>query len=231
MRTAADERWTLTLRSTANLVGFALFPVGWSWNEYAQPRYGKAMPYEDKAASVRHLGIQFEAPISEEAKRAIQNGISSRKGIVERRLLRMIKRQEIPMTLLNHRMEGAPLDDRMRLDVALRFDVEMNTIGLFDLKNGNGFEFQTDTLAVFDALEDQCAWNRNSSANNWLYIERYLRVLFETHGLPETRDHYALRAAEWYAEHDKQKREPAKTELRELSSRLYAEYADPDSEI
>jgi hypothetical protein len=190
MRAAADERWTLTLRSTANLVGFALYPVGWSWNEYAPPRYGKALPYEDKAASVGCLGIQLEVPISEEAQRAIQNGNSSRRDIVERRLLRMIKRQEIPVTLINHRMEGAPLDDRMRLDVALRFDVEMNAIGLFDLQNSNGFDFQTDTIAVFDALEDQCAWTRNSSANNWFYMD-YRKHGTTTHrrllnGMPNT---------------------------------------------
>lgn len=231
MRSAADERWSLTLRSTANLIGFALFPVGWTWDEYAPPMYGEPMPYEESAVATGHLGIEINSQQSEAGNRAVQNGIASRKAVVENHLTRMIKRKEIPVTVIDHRMEGHPLGDRMRLDVALRFDIDSNTIGLFDLKNGYGFDFQTDNLAVMDALNDRCAWHRNKSVNNWFYVERYLRILYETYGRPETRDEYAKRAAIWYAALDEHKREPAKTELRQLSSRLYDEYADPDSEI
>ena len=229
-RAAADERWELDLRSTANLIGFALFPVGWRWDEYPPLRNIRPMPYEQKAQSTNRLGLQYPSSQTEAGLSATQNGIASRKNVVERHLMRMIKRQEIPVTVTNHRMEGYPLDHRMRLDEALRFDVATNGIGLFDLKDC-GFDFHTDTLTVLDVLDQRCAWHRNSSVNNWFYVERYLRINFEMHGLPNKQEDYAKLAVSWYGEHNAEKREPAMSGLRQLVSNLYAEYAGSDSEI
>jgi hypothetical protein len=228
IRASTDERWALGLRHTANLIGFVLFPIGWAWVEYPHRRGSKRMPYEAHAEKVSSLNIKLEEAETKAGTKAFQDGINARKKVVERHLMRMIKRQEIPVQVINYRMEGYPLDDKMRLDEALRFDVATNGIGLFDLKDGRGFSFQTDAQAVLAALEDKCAWNTNTSVNDWLVIERYLRELFEVLGLPGTRDEYANRTAIWYVDKTPTGEEPAKTELRNLTSKLFSEYADSE---
>jgi hypothetical protein len=181
------------------------------------------MPYEGKAKEVRNLEIPLDEQQTLDGERAYQNGAAFRRLKVEKHLLRMIKRREIPVVLVDHRMQGHPLDDRSRLDEALTINVMSNAIGFFDLGPGRAWDFQTDTLAVLAALDARRGWNTNRSANDWLLVERYLRALFETLGLPQTRDDYFKLAAAWYAA--ARKREPATTELRALTSCLYDEYA------
>src|SRR5215207_7157659 len=58
-----DEHFALTLREAANVIGFALFPVGWIWDEYPgtrgqEPTYieRKAHPHRcRKAAATAYL--------------------------------------------------------------------------------------------------------------------------------------------------------------------------------
>lgn len=183
------------------------------------------MPYEAKAEGLRQLGISLDEQQKPDGERAYQNGVAFRKSKVEHHVLRMIKRQEIPVVLVDYRMQGHPLDDRSRLDEALTIDIGSDAIGFYDLGPGHAWEFQTDTLAVLARLDARRTWNTNRSANDWLLVERYLRALFETRGVPQTRDEYFDLAAAWYAARNARKREPAKTELRALTSVLYDEYS------
>lgn len=231
MRASTDEYWRIGLRQTANLIGFALYPVGWSWAEYPRRKFRKRMPYEEKAEEVGRLGIALREADTKAGFRAFRSGVKFRRANVERHLLRMIKREEIPVTIINHRMEGSPLDDRMRLDEALTFNVTTNGIGLFDLDPGSGYDFETDAEAVMNALEARRAWKTNSSVHDWLVVERHLRELFESLGIPSTRDEYASRTASWYTSDYVSGKEPSASKLRELTSALYEEYCFSDSEI
>lgn len=221
----ADEHWTLNLRSTANLIGFSLFPVGWAWAEYPAKRHEERMPYEQRAQRISQMKVESESEDNKEGFRAFRCGIAYRRNKAELHLMRMIKRQEIPVTLFDDAGVGRALNDRMRLDSGLRIDIRKNLIGLDGLSYGHVWQFETDTAKVWDALAGKGGWMKNDSTHDWLLAERYMRELFETHGVPKTRDEYFGKTAERYSLNSIDGTEPSTTELRALASKLYTEYS------
>jgi hypothetical protein len=39
IRRDTQQRWSISLRAAANIVGFCEFPVGWAWSEYRQNQF------------------------------------------------------------------------------------------------------------------------------------------------------------------------------------------------
>jgi hypothetical protein len=89
------------------------------------------------------------------------------------------------------------IDDRARLDPTLAFDPKKDRVSVTRKGRRVTWGFETDALHLVGALETKLPWRGNNTANDWLRPERYLRELFETKGVPSTRQTYFAEAAIW----------------------------------
>jgi hypothetical protein len=177
--------------------------------------------------------VELLEEMREGAREAINKSVAFRVAEVERILMRMIKRNEFGVILIDENVQGRPMGDALRLNGTLAFDVHANTIGYNGLRPGYRWVFSADAKSVHEALEKAkaLAWNTNESNTDWLVTERYLRALFEVRGLPDTREAYVGDAASWYSERYGLGEEPATSELRNLTSRLYEEYSYSENSV
>lgn len=204
-----------------------IYPVGWNWAEYQLVKYSKTYPWEKKAKKVRHFDAALNEPQVTEGSVALQNGAIARRDRIERLLMRMIKRKEIIVTIYDHRMQGYELGDKMRLDATFKLNVESGIVGFNELTNGDAWDCCVDTKSLLTTLENTRAWETKAGPFDWLKIERYVRDLYETHGVPTTQSSYVSLVNEWHGllfEDDQI--EPTRSTLNEMISKLHAEYSN-----
>jgi hypothetical protein len=212
----------IKLRDTANLIGLCLFPVGWNWHEYASTSFQPPMDYELKIATKRMLDTNEHDGPTEKGAIARLNGQAFRMIEAEEFLHQLIVRDLIPVRL--HSDRGAKLlDDRLRFEDGLDFDVVKNLIYVDDPSLGWYWEFSTDPKALIKELNEALAW-KTKGQWDWLRIELFLRNKFEIFGLPKVQDTYVNATVEWCASLDGGK-EPALSTTREIASRLMCEYS------
>lgn len=228
---ASDEHWSLDLRGAANLIGLCLYPVGWSWTEYIRRKNNAVYPWEKRAETVCSLDVKTNTPDQPAGTSTFLTGNANRRSMVEHHLMRMIKRKEVLTTIVDYRMQGSEIGNRMRLDETLKFDVNSGLIGFNELKNDDAFDCKIDTKSILAALEIKKGWETNSGAFDWLHIERYARELFETSGIPDTNDVHTNQVLMQYAAQSQDGKEPTLSTLRDLIARLRKEYSSQDSEI
>lgn len=219
----SGEHWLIDLRGCANLIGFCFYPVGWNWEEYNPRKYSKTYPWEKRAKKVYCLDNAQNRPILTDA---LPHGVIARQNRVEQILMRMIKRKEILVTVYDHTTQGFELDDKMRLDAALKLSVEASVVGFNELTNGDAWDCRVDTKSLLTALENTKGWETKAGAFDWLKIERYARELYEKRGTPRTRDDFVKLVIDWHSEQPgNTSKEPTFSTLRALISDLHKEYS------
>src|SRR5215203_3673524 len=219
----SDDQFALTLREAANVIGFALFPVGWIWDEYPCARGQALTDIERKAQELGLLGIPDGATSKNNmsgAVKAIRAGTSFRRNAVEKLLRRLIYRGEIRVIVTDSTGRRRHLPDQVRFDRTLSLNVRRNEISVGHERKRVTWEFETDGIDLTKALEGRCAWkNKKVSQNDWFKLERFLRTQFEANGVPRTHDAYVTAAAEWWARETQTCDEPPISLLRVRLSR------------
>jgi hypothetical protein len=226
---SSSEHFALTLRQAANVVGFALFPVGWLWSEYPRAKGEKLTDIEREAQQLGLLGIPDGDDIKERqgrAVRAIRAGADFRRDAVERLLRRFIHRADIRVIATDSTGLRTIIPENARFDPTFCLDVRANRMEIERNGRRMAWQFETDALDLTLALKGHCAWgDRKTSPNDWFRLERFLREQFERNGLPSTRSVFVEEAAEWWARETASSKEPPMAPLRAKASELYDEYS------
>ncbi len=202
-----------------------MFPVGWSWTE-CRPRTADTLPFESDAEELGLLKIEPPAPQTKEGLQALRRSNRYRLAKAEQRLRRFIYRREVRVIVIAADGTKRDIDDRTRLDPTLAFELKKDRISVTRKERHITWGFETDALDLVGALETKLHWRGNNTANDWLRLERYLRELFETKGVPSTRQTYFAEAAIWWSANTKREQEPPKSKLQQLTSDLFSEYSD-----
>lgn len=192
--------------------------MGWSWLEY--PSGDDPLSYEPFAEATSGLDIDLDEGVRRAGTQARRNGIEFRKHHAIELLTRFVRRREIPLILTDRHgtVISVTEDIRQSFNESIKVDVHRNRIGLSWL-------FETDAIQLVETLSDHRAWSTNSSPDDWLRIERYVRLLFERRGLPETQEAYVQALLEWIAVDADNEKEPAPSTLREKVRLLSKEYS------
>jgi hypothetical protein len=177
---AAEEQFAIRLRPALNIIGFTMFPVGWSWTE-CRPRPANALPFESDAEELGLLKVEPPAPQTKEGLQALRRSNRYRLAQAEHRLQRFIYRREVRVILITANGTKRDIDDRTRLDPTLSLDPKKDRLSVTRKKRRISWGFETDALDLVKALETKLPWNGNNTVNDWLRLERFLRELFETH--------------------------------------------------
>jgi hypothetical protein len=228
IKDCTDELWSINLRDMANIIGFSKFPVGWRWAEYAASPLSRERPFEASLQKVGALGSSAPLKPTVEGEKAIAASLVNRRTTVEKQIRRMIVRREIVAELTDENMISHDLDDRLRLNEALNFDVLGNAIGFHDLGPGSSWSFSTSLPNLLAALEEKKGWKRNSSKNDWLMFERLARIEFETRGVPDVLEKMMGVLIEKYQKIEENADEPNRTEILQLLSQLKTEYSESE---
>jgi hypothetical protein len=218
IRAEAERSYAISPRAAANIVGFCEFPIGWSWSEYEKHLNERPQVYEEKAARIRFLNTEPFEPQNNLGREAEQNAQAFRRRRIEHLLNRMIVREEIRMTVFDEEGLGHLSSEKLRRDLRSRISIEKSAFGFDDWL----FPCLIDAPDLTKLMENERWKGEREKSHDWLVIERRIRNVFETFGLPRTDQEvfdYILEI-----QSDKGEHEPTVSTLRNLISDLRAEY-------
>ena len=227
----SDEHWRVDLAIAANILGFCLYPVGWTWGEFSVRNAASKIPYRKKAQQVGKLGAVPVDHNNKAGDRAFATGVKFRQKRISDKLLRIIIRGEIPVFVTDEHMRTTPIGDEIRLFYDLNIDVKRNVIGFHDLKSDLCWTAQIDASKLILGLEKNRVWAKKSSINNWLRIEKIAREIIEFTGLPQTQEQLHTSLSAMLAETYPDLHEPNKSEVMLMLSLLFEEYSESENEF
>ena len=217
----ADRRDCLTLRAAANIIGFCEFPLGWSWTEFKPWQFERIHDYEDKAKVTRTLSILLDKNKQNTKGKAAEGTAQVfRRRHVEQMLARLIGRDAVRAIIYDERNNGSLIDDKLRLAEGTKIDVERSSYGFPDLR----WHCTIDAINLTKFMGERRWRHTRAKDRDWLIIERYIRVYFETYGCPDRKeDVYDAILANFSAD-----KEPSSSMLKDAIADLRREYEDSD---
>jgi len=181
VRAYHQTEYLLTLRNAANLVGFWLFPVGWTWHEYER-WLEEPLSYESKASKVRYLHLDLPNCPAANDRTSCSRAEAYRMTQVEKYVLRFINRLEISNVLYDG--EGNPSAFLENLRHSVKWLHVQGGYLRYGKRIAGCF---VDALALLDVIDQARKEAKPKAAKyNWLVIERWVRNHIELRGTAES---------------------------------------------
>ncbi|WP_170774118.1 hypothetical protein [Ruegeria lacuscaerulensis] len=208
------------------MIGFHLFPVGWTWNEYPTLCDEDHVGYEQPARSAIHQ-IEKSLPTPRSFSRLSGSAAQFRRFHVESRLRQIIDRRTVrlyegplaePRALKEFGKDERGLDDRDRRLIRVAQSVV-------------GFRMYSKRVCELDArelVEDLLRKIENrggDSKHDWLLVELWLRHSIETKGIPNNSAERVSELQLWCASRENEELpEPPTERCRSILKSLIDEY-------
>lgn len=225
LRAECQDRRRINFGLAANIVGFAKFPVGWSWTECPlKPNTWRPAAFP-KAEALGRLDTPSDGRSTPDGMRAFRRGAAFRLKAAERELCQLIMTQAIPAWLTDRNGDTREISNEIRFHHGLFVDSRRNGIGFQDLD----WFGETDALCLVDAIDVRGGWKRKTSKNDWLLIERIARERVEAAGLPATQAQLHDAVLEILVAVAPMASAPHRTEVLELLASLMVEYGQSEN--
>lgn len=221
LRAECQHQRRINLSVAVNIIGFAKFPVGWSWTECPPKRDTRRPTAFSKAETLGRLDIPSSDKSTRDGMRAFRRGAAFRLNAVERELCQLIATQDMPAWLTDRNGDTHEIVDEIRLHHDLFVDAKRSRVAFQDLH----WHAETDALRLVDALDAECRWKTKTSKNDWLLVERMARECIEATGLPATQAQLHEAVLDSLGAIDP----PHRTEMLELLAPLMIEYGESEN--
>jgi hypothetical protein len=193
--------------------------------EYKLSYLEQPRPYENQAKQVRLLGVDLdENERTSEGRKADAIAGLVRRHRVEQLLQRFISRQEVRAVICDERMEASAPPERLRLAVGTQIDVERSSYGFPDFQ----WHCTIDAMDLINLMDSRRWRDQRTKDFDWLLIERYVRIYFETFGCPSRKEDVYDRIVPILEPDQDLKRVPSDASLKAFIAVLRAEYEDSD---